>query len=98
MSLRDDELLERAAGLRTEGRAFLDRHEVEARLEHAGRVVLVGSFVTGLMVWRDLDYTVDAPGAEVGVEFVEELVVFAEGRHGGTHGARPRAEGQAQFF
>jgi len=60
VSLRDDELLERAAGLRTEGRAFLDRHEVEARLEHAGRVVLVGSFVTGLMVWRDLDVCVDA--------------------------------------
>jgi hypothetical protein len=26
-------------------------------------VIPVGSAVTGLMVWRDLDYTVDAPGA-----------------------------------
>jgi hypothetical protein len=62
MSLRDDELLERAAALRAEGRAFLDRHAVEARLAKAGPVVLVGSVVTGLMVWRDLDVCVDARG------------------------------------
>jgi hypothetical protein len=60
MPPRDDELLERAAELRTEGRAFLDRHAVEPRLAQAGSVVLVGSIVTGLMVWRDLDVCVDA--------------------------------------
>lgn len=59
-ALRDDELLERAAALRAEGRAFLDRHAVEQRLAQAGSVELVGSFVTGLMVWRDLDVCVDA--------------------------------------
>jgi hypothetical protein len=62
MSLRDDELLERAAALREEGRAFLDRHAVEERLAEAGPVLLVGSVVTGLMVWRDLDVCVDARG------------------------------------
>jgi hypothetical protein len=62
VSLRDDELLERAAALRAEGRAFLDRHAVETRLAAAGQVVPVGSFVTGLMVWRDLDLCVDARG------------------------------------
>jgi hypothetical protein len=60
MSLGDDELLERAAALRAEGRAFLDQHAVEQRLAQAGSVELVGSFVTGLMVWRDLDVCVDA--------------------------------------
>lgn len=60
MSMRDDELLDRAAALRAEGRAFLDRHAVEQRLTQAGSVELVGSFVTGLMVWRDLDVCVDA--------------------------------------
>jgi hypothetical protein len=60
MSLSDDELLERAAALRDEGRAFLNRHAVELRLAPAGFVKLVGSFVTGLMVWRDLDVCVDA--------------------------------------
>jgi hypothetical protein len=60
MSLGDDELLERAAALRAEGRRFLDRHAVEPRLAQAGAVELVGSFVTGLMVWRDLDVCVDA--------------------------------------
>ena len=62
MPLRDDELLERAAALRAEGRAFLDRRAVEPRLARAGPVELVGSFVTGLMVWRDLDVCVDARG------------------------------------
>ena len=60
MSLSDDEMVERAAALRAEGRAFLDRHAVERRLAGAGRVELVGSFVTDLMVWRDLDVCVDA--------------------------------------
>ena len=60
MSLRDDELLERAAALQAEGRDFLDRHAVEPRLARAGSVELVGSVVTGLMVWRDLDVCVDA--------------------------------------
>jgi hypothetical protein len=60
MSLRDDELLAHAAALQADGRAFLDRHAVEPRLGQAGAVVLVGSIVTGLMVWRDLDVCVDA--------------------------------------
>src|SRR5262245_34871734 len=60
MSLRDDELVQRAAALQAEGRAFLDRHDVEPLLASAGRVQLVGSIVTGLMVWRDLDVCVDA--------------------------------------
>jgi len=60
VSLRDDELLERAAELQAEGRSFLACHAVEARLAQAGKVELVGSVVTGLMVWRDLDVCVDA--------------------------------------
>lgn len=31
-------------------------------LGRAGRVLQLGSAVTGLMVWRDLDFGVDAPG------------------------------------
>jgi hypothetical protein len=58
----DDELLERQAVLQAEGRAFVAKHEIERLLEPLGRVIPVGSAVTGLMVWRDLDYTVDAPG------------------------------------
>lgn len=59
-SLSDDELLERASALRVEARAFLDRHSVEPRLAQGGAVQLVGSFVTDLMVWRDLDICVGA--------------------------------------
>ena len=35
---------------------------MEQTLEPCGPVLLVGSFVTGLMVWRDLDVCVDAGG------------------------------------
>ena len=80
MSLRDDELLERAAALRAEGRAFLDRHAVELRLAEAGSVELVGSFVTGLLVWRDLDVCVDARDLTrlAAWELVRPLVLAAD--------------------
>jgi hypothetical protein len=78
--LRDDELLERAAALRVEGRDFLDRHAVEARLAQAGPVQLVGSLVTGLMVWRDVDVCVDTRDLErpAAWELVLPLVRAAE--------------------
>ena len=38
-------------------------------MERAGRAVAVGSFVTGLMVWRDLDFVVDASGLTTGAAF-----------------------------
>src|SRR6266487_4671461 len=55
------ELLAREEALHTEAQAFLVANQVEGRLARAGRVLLVGSYVTGLMVWRDLDVCVDAP-------------------------------------
>ena len=60
--LTDAELLARQEALQAEARPFLGEHRVVERLEAAGPVVLVGSYVTGLMVWRDLDVCVDARG------------------------------------
>ncbi|HET9665960.1 MAG TPA: hypothetical protein VFP09_04365 [Desertimonas sp.] len=62
----DEELLERQAALQAEARDFVAEHGIERLLEGLGRVIPVGSAVTGLMVWRDLDYMVDAPGAAAG--------------------------------
>jgi hypothetical protein len=62
--LTDAELLARQERLQAEARAFLEHHRVEWSLAPAGRVVLVGSYVTGLMVWRDLDVCVDARGLD----------------------------------
>ena len=86
MVLRDDELLERAAALRSEARAFLDRHAVEPRLAPAGFVEPVGSFVTGLMVWRDVDVCVDARDLErpSAWELVRPLVHAADRRDPGA--------------
>ena len=63
-SLTDAELLAREHALHAEGRSFLAAHAVEPRLVRVGRVLLVGSYMTGLMVWRDLDLCVDAAGLD----------------------------------
>jgi hypothetical protein len=62
----DQELLERQAALQAEARDFVAERGIGRLLERLGRVISVGSAVTGLMVWRDLDYMVDAPGAAAG--------------------------------
>ena len=62
--MTDSELLEREEELHAEAQDFLATHEVEKRLAPAGRVLLVGSYVTGLMVWRDLDVCLDAVDLE----------------------------------
>jgi hypothetical protein len=58
----DEALLARQDLLQAEVRRFVAEHRLVQLLEPLGRVIPVGSAVTGLMVWRDLDYTVDAPG------------------------------------
>jgi hypothetical protein len=47
--MRDRELVERQAALQAEGAELL------ARLDRLGALAPTGSFVSGLMVWRDLD-------------------------------------------
>ena len=54
-------LLERQRALQREAAEFASDLQVEETLSRMGRVAAVGSFVTGLMVWRDLDFVVDAP-------------------------------------
>jgi hypothetical protein len=74
------ELLVRQERLQAEATAFLAAHQVELMLAQAGRVLLVGSYVTGLMVWRDLDFCVDAKGLgrSKAWELVRPLVVHAD--------------------
>jgi hypothetical protein len=76
----DAELLARADALHTEAREFLETRRVEERLASAGHVLLVGSYVTGLMVWRDLDVCLDARGLERGRawELVRPFVADAD--------------------
>jgi hypothetical protein len=58
----DEALLERQARLQREAEAFVRELGLIELLGRAGRVVQLGSTVTGLMVWRDVDFGVDAPG------------------------------------
>jgi hypothetical protein len=60
--VRDAELLARQRSLQEEARRFTSELGVAESLGRLGRVIPVGSAVTGLMVWRDVDFTVDAPG------------------------------------
>jgi hypothetical protein len=55
-------LQEREADLEREAGEVVAGLHLSDVLGRAGRVVPLGSAVTGLMVWRDLDFGVDAPG------------------------------------
>jgi hypothetical protein len=59
------DLLRRQAELQAEARKLVRRHGIEELLSQLGRVVPLGSAVTGLMVWRDIDYCVDLQTEEV---------------------------------
>ena len=58
----DAALLERQAELQLRAADLVRELGLLELLGRAGRVVPLGSAVTGLMVWRDLDFGVDAPG------------------------------------
>ena len=58
-------LLERQATLQEQARRLVEKHRIEESLAGLGRVVPLGSAVTGLMVWRDLDYCVELTTADV---------------------------------
>jgi hypothetical protein len=57
----DETLLVRQADLQRDAAAFIRELRLVETLGRAGRVIQLGSAVTGLMVWRDLDFGVDAP-------------------------------------
>ena len=75
--MNDEELLKREAELEREAAAFVEDLRLSDVLGRAGRVVPLGSAVTGLMVWRDLDFGVDAPGltSEAAWETMRPLIV-----------------------
>ncbi|HET9649553.1 MAG TPA: hypothetical protein VFP34_15170 [Microlunatus sp.] len=52
---RDESLLDRQYALQDEARQVLNELELPGRLARYDPVLTTGSFVSGLMVWRDLD-------------------------------------------
>jgi hypothetical protein len=52
------DLLERQAELQAGARRLVDEFRIEETLQQLGRVLPLGSAVTGLMVWPDIDYCV----------------------------------------
>lgn len=57
------DLFERAKALQTEAYDVLARLNLEAAFPSFGPPVVIGSAVSGLMVWRDLDVMFTAPAA-----------------------------------
>ena len=64
--MNDQALLRRQVRLQREAQALVERLRLFEILGHGGRVVPLGSAVTGLMVWRDLDFGVDGSGLDRG--------------------------------
>jgi hypothetical protein len=73
-------LVEHQRALQCEAAEVLRDLRVEETLERVGRTAAVGSFVTGLMVWRDLDFVVDASGLTTGGAFEAMQPLLARSR------------------
>ena len=58
----DDELLARQAALQDEARQMLAGLDLAGLVADAGPMLVTGSFVSGLMCWRELDVMVHADG------------------------------------
>jgi hypothetical protein len=58
----DDALLVRQGDLQRDAATVVRELGLVEMLGRAGRVLQLGSAVTGLMVWRDVDFGVEAPG------------------------------------
>lgn len=61
-AVRAGVLLRRQEGLQAEAGQVIRDLDLLGALGRAGNVRLIGSYVTGLMVWRDLDLQVLSPG------------------------------------
>nr|WP_062334669.1 hypothetical protein [Herbidospora sakaeratensis] len=61
--ISDDELLATADALQAEGREVLESLRLDRAFAGFGPAEAVGSVVSGLMVWRDLDVVLTAPHA-----------------------------------
>jgi hypothetical protein len=93
--VNDEELLARQAALQFEAATFVRELGLIEILSGAGRVIQVGSAVTGLMVWRDLDFGVDAPGLTTDAAW--ETVRPVLGRCSSLHYANDRDERRHYF-
>src|SRR2546422_5051179 len=65
MTESTDDLLRRQDALQAEGGAVEDDRKLGEALSPLGKPVRVGSAALGLMVWRDLDFTVVSPLLDV---------------------------------
>jgi hypothetical protein len=91
----DEGVLERQAHLQREAEVFVRELGLAEMLGRAGRVLQLGSAVTGLMVWRDVDFGVDAPGRTA--EAVWETMHRALPRCSSLHYANDHEE-QRHYF
>lgn len=93
--VNDDELLACQAALQGEAATFVRELGLIEILGGVGRVTQLGSAVTGLMVWRDLDFGVDAPGLTADAAWETMRPVL--GRCSSLHYANDRDERRHYF-
>ena len=79
----DEELLARQSALQEEARAVLAGLDLAALVADIGPVLLAGSFVSGLMCWRELDVMVLA-GGDFSPQDVLRLLQRIVGQTGAT--------------
>jgi hypothetical protein len=82
-AVTDEELLIRQAALQEQGRAMLARLDLEALVADVGPLLVTGSFVSGLMSWREVDVMVLA-GRDFSPRDVMDLMARVVTRPGVT--------------
>jgi hypothetical protein len=78
--LSDAELLARAARLQAEAAQVLAAADLAGAFAGVGQVEAIGSYVSGLMVWRDLDVMITAPAATASTVLAAVARLAAGGR------------------
>jgi hypothetical protein len=93
--MNDDALLARQSDLQREAATLVRELRLIDVLGRAGRVLQLGSAVTGLMVWRDVDFGVDAPCLRAEAAWETMLAVLR--RCSSLHYANDREERRHYF-
>ena len=101
-----EELYQRQQDLQVEAQEIIHDLDIVARLGQVGEVFQIGSLVSGLMVWRDIDFTIvcrerDASaifGAMISILSDERTIKVEYLNEFGAHGPSDAPEDERLYF
>lgn len=74
------ELYQRQQDLQVEAQEIIHELDIISRISEVGEVYQIGSLVSGLMVWRDIDFTIVCRGREAADVFRAMVPIMSDER------------------